>query len=109
MLTLGLVGCLGIPASLASAEIRTERPPGRVAFSAGDIWLIHADGSGKRKRLTSSSDNYAPIVWSADGRWLAFERSYDSSQRDCCVEVRMRNRRAHPGSYAEKEGCSNRR
>ena len=86
---IGLAICFGISATLAGAEVRADRPPGRIAYSAGDICLINADGSGKKKCLTRTSDNYAPIKFSADGRWLAFERNYDSPRRDCCVEVRV--------------------
>ena len=88
-MAIGLAICSGISASLASAEVQADRPPGRIAYSTGEIWLVNADGSGKRKQLTRTSDSYAPIVWSADGRLLAFERHYDSPQRDCCVEVRI--------------------
>ena len=87
MVAIGLVICLGVAASLADAEVRADRPSGRIAYSDGGICLVNADGSGKRRCLTRTSDNYAPVVWSPDGQWLAFERHYDSPKRDCCVEV----------------------
>jgi Tol biopolymer transport system component len=88
LIAIGTIACLGVTASAAGAQGQ-DRPPGRIAYSTGEIWLVNADGSGKRKRLTTTSDNYAPVVWSASGQWLAFERHYDGPQRDCCVEVRM--------------------
>lgn len=84
---LGLAGSLCLAVTVAAADVRADRPAGRIAYSTGEIWLVNADGSGNRKRLTRTSDNYAPVVWSADGRWLAFERRYDGPRRDCCVEV----------------------
>ena len=89
MVAVGLATGLGIAASFAAADVRADRPSGRIAYSTGEIWLINADGSGERKQLTRTSDNYAPVAWSANGRWLAFERHYESPQRDCCVEVRI--------------------
>ena len=36
-----------------------------------DVWLMSADGSGKR-RITTSAANETEPTWSPDGRWLAF-------------------------------------
>ncbi len=80
----GLIICSG---SFANAQSGTSRPAGRIAYSDGDICLVNAGGSGARRCLPRTYDNYAPVAWSADGRRLAFERHYDSPRRDCCVEV----------------------
>ena len=86
---IAVIACLTVAVSLAAAHVNADRPDGTIAYSSGEIWLVDADASGKSKRLTRTSDNYAPVVWSADGRWVAFERHYDGPQRDCCVEVRI--------------------
>ena len=57
----------GATASKSSARV------GRIAYSAGPICVVNADGSGRRC-LTSEENNYSP-VWSTDGRRLAFEHS----------------------------------
>jgi Tol biopolymer transport system component len=42
---------------------------GSAGWAAGDIWVLHSDGS--RQRLTEDARNIAPC-WSADGQWLLF-------------------------------------
>jgi len=45
---------------------------GLIAYeSAGDIWVVHPDGTDPRRLTTSDADEQAP-VWSRDGTMLAF-------------------------------------
>jgi TolB protein len=38
-----------------------------------EIFVMNADGSGQRRLTHEAARDYAP-AWSADGRWIAFER-----------------------------------
>src|SRR5689334_11258381 len=59
--------------SPAQAPSLSPTPRGRIAFvDAGNLFVIHADGSGK-KQLTTSGTDRSP-AWSRDGRKLAFIR-----------------------------------
>jgi Tol biopolymer transport system component len=41
------------------------------ADGASDVWVMNADGSGKRRVTTNAASESGP-TWSPDGRWLAF-------------------------------------
>lgn len=71
------VMCLG--ASASDAREGADRPKGRIAYSIGNVCLVNADGS-RNHCLTHDGTDYAPIVWSFDGRRLAFDRVV----RDSC-------------------------
>ena len=70
LLVAAMIPCFFVSASLSEAQMSTS-PSGTIAYSDGNICLVNADGSGKRC-LTRTGLNYGPVVWSADGRQLAF-------------------------------------
>ncbi len=49
------------------------------------IWLVNADGTGKRKLTTAPRDSWSP-VWSPDGKTIAF-----ASERDGNSEIYVMN------------------
>jgi Tol biopolymer transport system component len=45
-----------------------------------DVYVIRADGTGKRRRVVRSTNDLASLVWSPDGKRIAFVRHLDSGE-----------------------------
>ena len=89
-----------------NAEARSVSPSGsEIVFVRGqmvpqEIWLAFSDGDQPRKIFGSAAESFGPIVWSPDGRQLAFERyTYHSGfhQREVSLWIlRPSTGEAHP-------------
>lgn len=64
----------GAPRRLGEGDYPALSPDGtKVAFIRdGQPWLVPSDGSGKARRLFSTKGKVESLVWSPDGRALAF-------------------------------------
>ncbi len=90
------VRTLSDPNLLAAAPV--PAPDGRIAFirvgEPSELWVMAADGSGKRRLTTVPADTLAGAAWSPTGRELAFG-SWDyspctPSSRNCATsELRL--------------------
>jgi Tol biopolymer transport system component len=72
-----LLGVAAVVVAACSADAKTKSLHGRIAYSTrgGDIWVMNADGSGRR-RITRSGDglDFDPD-FSPDGRRIVFRTS----------------------------------
>ena len=86
------------PASAAPSSPAAEPTPSRIAFVAGvykpspsgsfletELYVMNADGSGKRRLVRSPSGRALSPLWSPDGRKLAFEKTLGPSVGQCAV------------------------
>lgn len=70
------IALIAAPTSAARLDSDRAGPPGVIAYTEGNICLVNANGSDRRC-LTRTGIDHGPVVWSADGRRLAFERVHD--------------------------------
>ena len=97
------------PVCDANAKIRTSETPqriGKIAFSSrpqsgtAQVFVINADGSGRRQVTSSSGDKYGPSL-SRDGRLIAFHTRSGSNNDVFVVDVATGKERkitSHPKS-----------
>ena len=71
----GLLGLVLVLAALAVPSPADAATSGDLVFSSGDLYLVHADGTGVR-RLTFNGDSHDP-AWSPDGRSVAYDHAGD--------------------------------
>lgn len=83
------ISAMGAPPHLVRtmASQGNPSPDGtRIGFTSQDrsaIWVMGANGEAPRKVLNGAAGDTFPLVfWSANGRWLAFERRHYSAKRD---------------------------
>lgn len=90
----GMLGCgRTAPPSAGEAPEAPLRQElrGRVAYQsnedgAWEIWVMQADGGGKKKLTENAADDEYPR-WSPDGRRIAFVSNRDGDKEIYCVEV----------------------
>lgn len=75
LLVVGSLAAFGVAVSSAAAGDQAVSPVGVIAYSDSQICRVNADG--RALRCLTHGDDYGPVSWSADGKRLAFERSYD--------------------------------
>jgi Tol biopolymer transport system component len=86
LLVLLLAACRGSDEASSRSRARTvtvkaSNLPGRIAYNtpAGDLWVMDADGSNRRRLTTSGkATDYNP-TWSPDGRRIAFRTTRGAS------------------------------
>ncbi len=81
-----------VAAHSAAQDIRLLRFPDvhgdKIAFTyAGDLWIGNLDGSGLARRLTSHANLETNAKFSPDGKWIAFNGSYDGNPDVYVVSV----------------------
>lgn len=60
----------------------------RIAYGRGSqLWVMNADGSGKRKIFTSSAERVMPTDWSPSGQWIAFTVGNHPQNTDWDIHV----------------------
>jgi TolB protein len=67
----------GTRVAFASNRAHYEGSPVETGTPDMDLWIVHADGSGRR-RVTDHPGNDTDPVWDADGRSLVFSSDRDS-------------------------------
>src|SRR5687768_12962029 len=82
---IAVVGCTSRPAAgdepaYSTPSLVDVTLEGRLTFSAeGDVWVMNADGSGRR-RLTSDPEMDFDPSWSPDGSRIAFRSHRDGDE-----------------------------
>jgi Tol biopolymer transport system component len=64
----------GLPAATTSSKIAFVHNPSPMAGGDDELWVMNADGSGKRLLTPIATYNVVPPAWSPDGRTIAFQR-----------------------------------